>query len=162
MSQGGTANRAGQCLEDFVEDLARRHDYHVVTYRENINNTDLFATKLLVKNVPYTNFHGTISRSEFVLVDDMAHKRIRIECKWQESAGSLDEKLAYLYLNAARRMPEDEIILLIDGGGAKDALVETIKLWAKTHEFQKQRKIIMVMSMAEFHGWFQRFARLAA
>jgi hypothetical protein len=42
---------------------------------------------------------------------------VRIECKWQQSAGSVDEKLPYLYLNAIESMPEDHVIIVYGGGG---------------------------------------------
>lgn len=45
---------------------------------------------------------------------------IRIECKWQQSAGSVDEKLPYLYLNTIEAMPEKHIVIIIDGDGFKE------------------------------------------
>lgn len=52
---------------------------------------------------------------------------IRIECKWQQAAGSVDEKLPYLYLNTIEAMPENSIMILIDGAGWKAGAIQWLK-----------------------------------
>jgi hypothetical protein len=49
---------------------------------------------------------------------------IGIECKWQRISGSVDEKFPYAYLNCIEAMPERDIIIVVDGGGAKQGAVD--------------------------------------
>jgi SepF-like predicted cell division protein (DUF552 family) len=53
--------------------------------------------------------------------------KTRIECKWQQTAGSVDEKLPYLYLNTIEAMPEDQIMIIIDGAGWKKGAVDWLR-----------------------------------
>tara|TARA_R110000796_G_scaffold4472_6_gene17375 strand:+ start:409 stop:897 length:489 start_codon:yes stop_codon:yes gene_type:complete len=114
MNQGTKANQTGHRLEDKVENLittqlpvvARR--YSQTKDRNNV----------LLKHVPYTNIYGsTRCRSEFLLC--YAGRKIRIECKYQQSAGSVDEKLPYLFMNFTKSIPETEAIIVIEGDGFK-------------------------------------------
>ena len=81
---------------------------------------------------------------------------IRIECKWQQSNGSVDEKFPYLYLNCIEAMPEKEIVIIVDGGGAKVGAItwlqETVKSKKYTSDYNND-KIIHVFSLAEFIKW---------
>jgi len=97
-----------------------------------------------------------MARSEFVIQADLVSRRIRIECRWQQSSGSVDEKFPYLLWNAERCMPETEIILLVDGGGAKPAAVKWLKTMAA-----KSKKTIRVFTMVEFKCWLRDFIREA-
>jgi len=82
--------------------------------------------------------------------------KIRIECKWQQSPGSVDEKLPYLYLNTIESMPENNIIILIDGNGFKSGA----KKWLKDAVSKKlyttknnENKNVLVFSLTEFFTW---------
>ena len=108
MKQGTKANKSGHRLEDKVENLI-------------LNNLDVVARRysqteirknVLLKHVPYTNIYGnTRCRSEFLLC--YKSRKVRIECKFQESAGSVDEKLPYLFMNFTKSIPEEEAIIVI-------------------------------------------------
>ena len=69
--------------------------------------------------------------------------RIRIECKYQQSAGSVDEKLPYLFMNFTQSIPEEEAIIVIEGNGFKVGAKEWLrKKCAGTK--------VSVMSLEEF------------
>jgi hypothetical protein len=74
------------------------------------SDVDIFAPRVRVRNVPYTSLYGCESRSEFVAVDRLRH--VRIESRWHETAGAVDEKFPYLVLNAVEGMPENEVLIL--------------------------------------------------
>ena len=46
-------------------------------------------------------------------------RTVRVEAKWQQAAGSVDEKYPYMLLNGIYQYPEKEIIFVVDGGGYK-------------------------------------------
>ena len=119
-----------------------------------MKNQEKYVGKpLLLKHVPYTSIYGHPAVSEFVAVEPSG-TRTRIECKWQQSSGSVDEKFPYVYLNALEAVPEEHVIILVDGGGAKPNAVAWLKNAAKNGLYKTNKnKNIEVMSLAEFTAW---------
>ena len=81
---------------------------------------------------------------------------IRIECKWQQSNGSVDEKFPYLYLNCIEAMPEKEIVIIVDGDGAKAGAITWLQETVKSKKYTSDSnndKTIHVFSLAEFIKW---------
>ena len=109
--------------------------------------------KYLIKHFPYTSIYETKCKTEFLIQDD--DRFIRIECKWQQVSGSVDEKFAYMYLNAVCKWQENEIILLIDGNGYRQNALEWIKNSAKNKLYYPDNcdKVIKVWDMREFLIW---------
>jgi hypothetical protein len=65
--------------------------------------------------------------TEYLLLSDQYNLQIRIECKWQQTSGSVDENLPYVYLSNIEAMPEHGIMILIDGSGWKAGSI----IWLK-------------------------------
>ena len=72
-----------------------------------------------------------------------------IESKWQESAGSVDEKYSYLVENIRARYPAPCIIIL-DGGGYRPGAAE----WVRSQV--DGVKLIGVYTFSEFLTWCNR------
>ena len=64
------------------------------------------------------------------------------ECKWQESAGSVDEKYPFLVFNIKPGVPT---IVLLDRDGCKKAAMDRLK-----EQVDERRCIIGVYNMKEF------------
>ena len=138
MKQGTKANKNGISLENLVEDCVVEY---LCVPSERYSQTDL-REDILLKGVPYTNIYGSNRcRSEFVLC--LEGREIRIECKAQHSAGSVDEKLPYLYMNFTQTIEEDEAIIVIEGDGFKKGAKEWLRSMCKGTK-------VRVMSFAEF------------
>ena len=144
MSQGAESNWSGKFLEDIVEREFLARDISVFRHSQKRFNDDLFHRRWLLKRVPYTSIYNCRSVSEFVYRDLDRHD-IRIECRWQESRGSVDEKFPYLLDNAKRQMPEIEVWLLIGGGGAKTKALA----WLKREAEAVRHKTIRVLEIGE-------------
>jgi hypothetical protein len=131
-SQAQEANHSGMFLQDAIEGEFSRRRVLVEYWRKDIGDVGhLFHDKCLLKNVPYTSIYGAASRSEFVYLNQRVEGlRVRIECRWQQEPGSVDEKLPYLFLNAVR-VTEPYVWLVIDGGGARDKALRWIKREAR-------------------------------
>jgi hypothetical protein len=84
------------------------------------------------QRAPYTTLYGSEGTTEFMIRAENAEHTpefpienapgqlvCRIECKWQQTAGSVDEKFPYLYLSCVEAMPEKNIIILHGGGKAR-------------------------------------------
>ena len=140
MKQGTRANKNGLSLENSVEDcITSKLGVEVARFSQTNKRENI-----LLKHVPYTNIYGSSRcRSEFLLCLD--GREIRIECKAQHSAGSVDEKLPYLYLNFTQTIPEDEAIIVIEGEGFKKGAKEWL---AKKCKGTKVR----VVSLDEFRS----------
>ena len=164
MSQGGESNDSGRWLENTVERTCVELGYLVKTFADDQNNSDLFQPQVLIKNVPYQNLYGRQSRIEFVLVDERYNLRIPIECKTQETSGSVHEKLPYFYLNAIRCMSENNVAFVYSGKWfteqpAGKASIEWLKNAAKTGLFAPdQRKRIHIVEVNNI----RRFVRAIA
>ncbi len=147
------SNHSGQYLENTVKQEFISRGFFCLPYSSDVDNQHLFEPRRLVLNAPYTSLYGCDARSEFVGIDQSADRRFRIECRFQGVPGSVDEKFPYLLRNAAECMPENEVIILIGGDGARKRAVS----WAKAEAKKICRKRVEILSMNEFMQWVKQF-----
>lgn len=155
-TQGGKANKTGNVLEQTITGVCAAHGFEVVMYSEHIKRPENYGDELLLKNVPYTTLYGGRGYTEFLLVSERYNLKTRIECKWQQSAGSVDEKLPYTYISCIEAMPENDVILLVDGDGFRDGAKEWARNAAANRKYipdDKPEKNVRVMSTVEFLTW---------
>jgi hypothetical protein len=150
MTQGYEATHSGKFLEDTLRRELSSRGFHFRTFGEDSDNLDMFAPRVVVSNVPYKSIFDTKSRSEFVIND--RGRKIRVECRWQESSGSVDEKFLYLLRNAVEYMPENEVLILYGGNGAREKAVQ----WLKKEAAKVSAKRIHVININEFLQWVRR------
>ncbi|QQR99115.1 MAG: 4-diphosphocytidyl-2C-methyl-D-erythritol kinase [Sphingobacteriales bacterium] len=156
MEKGRKTNITGTQLEKAVQTVLFSKGFEIEMYRKWDENPENYGKELLLKNVPFTTIYGHKGNTEFLLLSEKYKLKIRIECKWQQSPGSVDEKLPYLYLNTIESMPENNIIILIDGNGFKSGA----KKWLKDAVSKKlyttknnENKNVLVFSLTEFFTW---------
>ncbi len=162
MQQGSLANSSGNTLEQTIVATLSSKGFTVVRHRDWLRNPASYGCELLLRNVPYQSIYGHDAKTEFVIRSERYGLDIRVECKWQQSNGSVDEKFPYLYLNCLEGMPEEHIIIVLDGGGAKHCAVAWLKNACKRSLYTSpasQPKTIEVMSLAEFLMWANRTFR---
>jgi hypothetical protein len=154
-AQGNMANATGNGLEQFVIDIVEKHGVKPVPYRQWFRSKDKFGQEILIRNYPYTSIYGSEGKTEFLLKSTRLTHDVRIECKWQQAAGSVDEKFPYLYLNCVERMPEQEVIILVDGGGYRKQALQWLKQAVRERKYQdiQQPKTIHVFQMGDFRRW---------
>ena len=153
MNQGQEATRSGSWLETAVEQAFRDYGFEVVDHAENNGNLDLLSDKLLIRQVPYTSIYGTLARSDFLAVWHSRQQRVRFECRLQNVSGSCDEKLPYMLSNAIHAMPENDVVLVVDGEGARKCAVD----WLKDRAVRCTTKRIAVVNLIEARMWVKRF-----
>lgn len=152
--QGGAiANRQGNILEQQVRQAFAAYGFREVCFAEYERQG--LGGDLLVKRVPYRSIYGHRGFTEFLAVSASRAFAVRIECKWQQSQGSVDEKFPYLYLNCIEAMPEREIILLVDGNGYKPGALQWLRRAAATQTV----KTIHVFNLGDFLAWANRRLR---
>lgn len=159
--QGNLANSSGNTLEQTVVATLESKGFESEMYRKWEKNPERYGRELLLRNVPFETVYGHRGNTEFLLRSERYELEIRIECKWQQSAGSVDEKFPYLYLNCVEQMPERTIIIIVDGGGAKEGAVIWLKRACESHLYQtlNNQKEIHVMSLSEFLVWANQTLR---
>jgi hypothetical protein len=159
--QGTLANIGGNVLERTVKEVFLSKGFELVNYRDWQKKPDTHGKELLLTNAPFTTIYKHKGNTEFLAVSEKYNFKIRIECKWQQVAGSVDEKLPYLYLNCIEAMPEDYIIIVIDGGGFKEGAVKWLRETAKQNKYNKADigKKILVFTLAEFMAWANKSLR---
>jgi hypothetical protein len=64
----------------------------------------------------------------------------------------VDEKFPYLLLNAVECMPENEVLILLGGNGARPEAVS----WLSREASKINSKRIFVLNVNEFTGWVRR------
>lgn len=150
MKQGGAiANKTGNNLERFIEDILKGEGYifidkdkfisHKLTTDISMDGIKIFTTQFKICN----GIYDTPIRCDFVLYNSEKYPNcLVIESKWQQSQGSVDEKFPYLERNIKEKYPCDTIIIL-DGGGYKPGANK----WLRS---QVGSNLIGVFNMVEF------------
>lgn len=154
--QGTLANDSGNILEQTVKTIFSAKGFAKALYREWNKNPQKYGDELLLMNVPFTTIYQHGGNTEFRLISQRYKMDIRIECKWQQVAGSVDEKLPYLYLNCIEAMPEKHIIIIIDGDGWEKGAITWLKNAIKQRKYtttDNSEKVIQVMDLKEFITW---------
>lgn len=154
--KGVSANKQGRVLERTIVPCLESYGFMLVPYREWKKDPSRYGEELVLRNVPYTTIYGHRGFTEFVIHSKRFGMQTRIECKWQQSGGSVDEKLPYLYLNCLEAVPERDIIIIIGGGGMKKGAIAWLKSAVanrKYLEISAEPKRIQVFTIDEFIQW---------
>jgi hypothetical protein len=147
---------SGSVLEATVISTFSRKNFEIASYTVWSRNQNKFGKELLLTNVPYETIYNHKGRTEFLAISEKFNKKIRIECKWQQTSGSVDEKLPYLYLSAIEKMTEDEIIILHGGSGFKPGAIQWLKDAVSTKKYivdPNYNRKIHVFTIDEFLTW---------
>lgn len=130
MSQGGNANINGAKLESRVEHLLNIYEFD------------------FVKQHKYTSIYGHTAKMDFYVENlDLA-----IECKNQEGAGSVAEKLPYV-LEAFEQHPANNGLLIL--GGEYWPTKPGIFTWVKNKAI-KSGKNIQVVYEKDLESWLEQ------
>ena len=156
---GGRTSLGGQTLEAVIRCI-RLVGFIECTARElRKSRYDMFSEhqRLLVANMPYTTIFGTPGRREYFIQSD--EWTGELECKFQNTGGSVDEKMAYI----AETLKRTELnrLAVVYGGlfwteeFRGKAIIEWMKreavLIRETHD-----KELLVMTLDEFIKWVQK------
>ena len=131
MNSGQRANRTGKHLETFVAGLLDHHGYEEVErglffslYKQGLQQP-IFAYECVAGKTIY----GGNRRVDFILYHPTKHPDcLVIQCKWQTSSGSVDQKYPY-DVESIKINPQPTIIIL-DGGGYSQGAERWLKAQA--------------------------------
>lgn len=142
----GSANDNGTVFEGFLDNILTKKGYALIDRKKfeaaRYLEQPIYAKQFYIGR----SIYDTAMYCDAILYHPELHpKSLAIECKWQQSAGSVDEKFPFLVLNIKTREPYPTIVLL-DGGGYK----KQAETWLRA---QTDDKLIHVFSMVEFQTW---------
>lgn len=142
-SSGSIANSNGLNLEDTIENILRRDGYTEIESKNFISFSQVAEQPIYAKQVIIgKTIYETTRRCDFILFHPEKFKdNLIIECKWQQSGGSVDEKYPFLVLNI-KKLSIDTIIIL-DGQGYKKGA----EVWLKEQVSGCLKKVV---NLSEF------------
>lgn len=155
MTQGGRAAKSGNVLESTVEGTLLGHRY--ISLDEDLPKKQRLGFLLSSSNIPKRyarqvyigpGIYGTDIYVDFYIIGSSSiSSGLIIECKWQQSGGSVDEKLPYVNLNIQKCYPAPAVVL-IDGGGMKPGSISWL-----TKQVVFNPNLLAVHTLASFIAW---------
>lgn len=146
-TSGAFANHTGNNLEQFVRETLLRNGYtEFWDHKEQVfaNRATVGGRQFALQvNVGETIYKTKRIADVLIINQELFPDGLIIECKWQQSNGSVDEKYPFLVWNIIKtKVPT---IILLDGGGYKPAAMEWLKAQANPSS-----ALIAVYTMMEF------------
>lgn len=146
MSNGTRANKRGKYLQLSVANLLLEGDYEEVEARRFFAmlymDQPIFAQECPIGK----DIYGKNRRVDIILYHPLRWKEcLVIQCKWQASRGSIEEKYPFEVLSI--QLNEFQTIIVMDGGGYSKGAENWLKAQAG------KKKLLHVMNLGEF----QRF-----
>jgi hypothetical protein len=132
LSQGGQANRSGRTIENTICSILDAKGY-------------LYSRQV---NIGKTVYGHDLKVDVLINPSTLFPSGLIVESKWQDCAGSVDEKFPYLVLNIKEYMPYPAIVIY-GGGGARAGAVA----WLRR---QVGGNLLAVLSFEEFLSWSTR------
>ncbi|BAY11279.1 PD-(D/E)XK nuclease superfamily protein [Calothrix sp. NIES-2098] len=155
MTQGARANKSGNILEGNIEAVLNGHHYFQIG--SHVTKEFLLTATLLPKRYAKQVYIGagiyqTALKVDFYVVGLSANPSgLIIECKWQESGGSVDEKFPYLNLNIQQSYPAPTIVV-IGGEGMREGAINWLRQQVKYN-----RNLLGVYSLDRFIAWANKY-----
>ena len=153
--QGGfTANKSGKWLEETIRQQLLLAQYYELTPEEKkklIRDDGVLSTTGKAWFAPQVRLERNLYDAKytsdfFVYHADKFPDGLHIECKWQASQGSVDEK--YVFTALSLKKFESPTILILAGSGARQGAVK----WLKRQNSNK----FTFMRLDEFILWAQK------
>jgi len=157
------ASFGGQTLESVIGALKLVGFVECSAKELNDPRTLIPNSRLLARNVPYTTVFGTKGRREYFL--SSPEWSGELECKFQNSGGSVDEKMVYV-TETLKRTSLDKLALVYGGVyWTKETRGQAIITWLKNEAKALQHthhKELLVMTLDDFINWAKKTWRRAA
>ncbi len=151
MTPGARANQAGKILESNVDAILTGHGYFQIgnhVTKEYLLNASLL-NKRYAKQVYIGNgiYQSSLKVDFYVMGLPAIPSGLIIECKWQESGGSVDEKFPYLNLNIQDYYSAPTIVV-IGGEGMREGAIKWLK-----KQVDYNHNLLAVHTLDRFIAW---------
>lgn len=138
-----------QLLEHCVRSL-QLLNFQIYEGQGHFESASIRPGRYVICNYPHSSLYGTPGRKEgYIVAGDEAYI---MEAKYQDSSGSVDEKLPYIWM-AFLASPVPNWLAVLDGNyWSKDARALRGKAWLKQQAVPEGREF-HVFSRTEFINW---------
>lgn len=144
---------SGRDAEDFVATKLGRLGF---AERKSLSPLLVEESSYIKQHVIGPTIYGTERKVDFLLwgerLDRFDDNDLVIECKWQASSGSVDEKFPYLVMNIA--LSKKPTIIILDGGGYRLRAEKWLRDQVDDQEFLEA-----VVNLGEFERVMKRVLR---
>lgn len=159
MIQGARAAKSGNILERTVEGTLQGAGYaQICQFLPQKRRRDWLIysqepPKRYARQVYIgQGIYGTDIHVDFYLINAATiPDGVIIECKWQQSSGSVDEKLPYLNLNIQNCYPVPAVVL-IDGEGMKHGAIDWLR-----KQVSSNSNLLAVHNLTSFIIWANKY-----
>lgn len=126
-------------LLEHTVDALHMLGFQIYRSRSEFDKAQVVPQRYVIRNYPHLSLYGTRGSKEALIsapatngfvVDDGANARIVVEAKWQEAAGSVDEKFPYVW-EAFLASDVPNWIVVVDGPYWKTARGKAAVAWFK-------------------------------
>ncbi|MFH0920582.1 MAG: PD-(D/E)XK nuclease superfamily protein [Fibrobacterota bacterium] len=171
MSGGAEANQSGLTWEAWVRTFAKRQGFEVLGHSLRSRCTIPEPLRRIVwTHVPYRTIFQNIknpSKASTEYLVECGTDRVRIECKWQGVAGSVDEKYPFMFLNAALTMIEDTVVFALGGEYFETGKGAEVRNWltrvcatppewfSEEIKLKLSKRQLLVLTPNTFAKWFR-------
>ena len=147
MVRGSRANKRGRTLENAVSDLLEE-DYQRVSAARFFALRELRQPIFTEQCVIGRDIYGKNRRVDFILYHPQRWPAcLVIQCKWQSSTGSVEEKYPFEVLSI--QLNEFQTIVVLDGGGYSAGAENWLKGQAGKN---KLRHVLSLGEISRFHS----------
>ncbi|MBD2344985.1 PD-(D/E)XK nuclease superfamily protein [Anabaena subtropica] len=151
MTPGARANQSGRILETNVEAILTAYEYFQIgnhVTREYLLNASLLKKRYAKQVYIGNGVYQTSLKVDFYVVGlPVNPPELIIECKWQESGGSVDEKFPYLNLNIQEYYPAPTIVV-IGGEGMREGAIKWLR-----QQVNFNHNLLAVHTLDRFIAW---------
>ncbi|MGE5659948.1 MAG: PD-(D/E)XK nuclease superfamily protein [Actinomycetota bacterium] len=155
MTQGSRANKSGYVLELAIEGALKAHGYVEISGdlpKKSRRQWLLYSTELTKRYAKQVfvgrNIYKTDIYVDFYIFNSISlPDGLIIECKWQESRGTVDEKYPYLNLNIKSSYPAPTIVV-IGGRGVRQGAID----WFN-QQIEDNPNLLAVYKLENFLAW---------
>jgi hypothetical protein len=144
---GANAAQSGASFESEIEQVLAARGLRIIANRD-WNEAELYANpnqRAVITDAPYNSIYGGRTNIEFLLI--LGERQILIETKRQTAAGSVDEKLPFVFANARHNWPDREFVFVMDGHGWR----EGAEAWIRARAAETEG--FTVLRAEDFPAW---------
>ena len=150
----GRTGGKSQLLEHCVEALHMRR-FHTFDTHLKFDQAQGLTGRYVIRGYRHNSLYGTRGNKEALIVasepsvdemfvlDDGGAQRVIVEAKWQETSGSVDEKLPYIWL-AAQESPILNWVVVLDGAYWRSGRGAIAKQWLTDRSTGDGRRFVVV------------------
>lgn len=134
-----------KAMKEAVKSILISKGFELITDISQIGNGDFYA----IEKPKYVTVYNRKATNDYILLIKNRKNLIRVEIKWQQSSGSVDQKFPYYFLNAQNTPSDEDYVIILDGNGYSKDAKEWLLNKSKDFSLHNSKKI-KVFDLSQF------------